>query len=158
MDTFKDIVYSLVLQLSEERQLSLLRIVKALYLFDWSSVLNLRAERARFKWSCGMCGPICEQISVAIQNDNKAFYVFTVNNHQGGKKVMVRCIDMDYSPTLSVPCQKAINHVVRTIKGMSWDELALLVSSTMPVVMSTMGEPLNLKLAAEERRKTLPNK
>lgn len=155
MDTFKDIVYSLVLQLSDERQLSMPRLVKALYLFDWSSVLNLRAANARFKWSCGMCGPMCEQITLELKMDSKAFAVSTVGNHLGGKKVMVKCADLGYSPTLSEPLERAISHVVRTIKDMTWDQIALLVSSTMPVVMSTMGEPLDLRRAAEERRKSL---
>lgn len=154
MDTFKDIVYSLVLQLSEERQLSMPRLVKALYLFDWTSVLNFGAENARFKWSCGMCGPMCEQIALELQRDGKTFSIFTVDNHLGGKKVMVRCVDV-YSPTLSEPLQGAVNHVVRTIKGMTWNQIALLVSSTMPVVMSTMGEPLDLKRAADDRRKSV---
>lgn len=155
MDTFKDIVYTLTLKLSSERQLSMPRLIKALYLFDWSSVLNGRAENARFKWSCGMCGPMCEQITLELQRDGEAFGLFTVDNHLGGKKVMVKCVDLNYLPALSEPLQRAVNHVVRIIKDMTWNEIALLVSSTMPVVMSTMGEPLDLKRAAEERRKSI---
>lgn len=155
MDTIKDIVYALVNGISENHQMSLLRIVKLVYLFDWSCVLNFGCLASKFQWSCGMCGPSCEQILQSIANSTETYRTFAKDNRQGGEKVMVECIDHNYTPHLSEPCEKAVSHVVRATRGNSWNDLVRLVSSTMPVVISSLDEPLDLSRAAVIRRKML---
>jgi hypothetical protein len=90
-----------------------------------------------------------------IKNEPKSFRTFYKDNYCGGTKLMVECVDKDYVPALSLQLQKAVRHVVRTTRGMSWNNLALLISSTMPVVISSLDKPLDLDRAAEIRRKML---
>lgn len=155
MDSLKDIVYALIRGLSDVGHLSMPRLIKSLYLFDWSCVLNNRCNGQQFQWSCGMCGPFCEQISNDIIEDKKAFRTYLKDNHYGGMKLVVECTDTKYAPQLSETSMKAVEHVIKETKGMQWNDFVRLISSTMPVVMSNLDEPLDLLRAAEFRKQSV---
>lgn len=155
MDGIKDVAYAIVNGITDNHQASVARMLKLMYLFDWSRVLNFGGAEPKYQWSCGMCGPSCEQILNTIMTDTQSFRTYYKDNRQGGEKLMVDCIDNDYSPQLSAQCAKAVSHVVRETKGNCWNDLVRLVSSTMPVVLSSINSPLDLTKAAEIRRKAL---
>ena len=155
MDTIKDIVYAITDGITNTHKMSVARMVKLLYLYDWSCVLNFGGIESKFEWSCGMCGPSSDQVINAISNDSQSYRTFYKDNRQGGEKLMIECIDRNYVPQLSEVSMKAVSHVVRVTKEHKWNDLVRLVSSTIPVVMSSMNEPLDLIRAAEIRRKML---
>lgn len=155
MDGIKDIAYAIVNGITDNHQTSVARVIKLMYLFDWSLVLNFGGVESKYQWSCGMCGPSSEQILNAIMTDTQSFRTYYKSNRQGGEKLMVDCMDHGYSPQLSEQCAKSVAHVVRATKGNCWNDLVRLVSSTMPVVLSSMNNPLDLAKAAEVRRKAL---
>lgn len=155
MSSLKDIIVALLCALSETRSASLPRLIKLLYLFDWTSVLNFHQPTPRIVWSCGICGPTSEEIIKVIQNNPDAFYIYKKDNYVGGEKTMVRCADSSPESTLSENERRALSHVVSATKKMRWDDLTLLISSTMPIIISNFGEPLDLSRAAILRNQAL---
>lgn len=155
MSPLKDVIVALLCALSETRSISLPRLIKLIYLFDWTSVLNFHQPAPRLTWSCGICGPTSEEIISTIEESPAIFHTYQKDNHVGGEKTMVRCTDNYPPPTLSGNEQRALDHVVSATRKMKWDDLVLLISSTMPIVISNFGEPLNILRAATLRNKAL---
>ena len=152
MSDLKEILIAMIWALSDAKRVSLPRLVKAMYLYDWTSVLNFGAQSPALPWSCGMCGPTSSRINETIRVNADSFSVCEASNHVGGRKTMVVCNALNTYSCLSEAEQRAIRHVADAIRGMPWDDLSLLISSTMPVVISTYGEPLDLVRAAQLRR------
>lgn len=152
MSDLKEILIAMIWSLSDSKRVSMPRLVKAMYLYDWTSVLNFGAQSPALPWSCGMCGPTSSSINETIRRNADSFSVCEASNHVGGTKTVVVCVAHDTYSELSEAEQRAIRHVAGAIRGMPWDDLSLLIASTMPIVISTYGEPLDLVRAAQLRR------
>lgn len=152
MNEIKDIVYRLLVGLSDRGELSMPRLIKSLYLYDWSATLNASYKDPRLNWMLSMCGPSCALVEEVVDKNPDLFKRFQKDNHVGGMKEMVSACRNDYLPVLSPEGERAVNHVVRVAKGLSWTELSQLIASTMPMVMASVGGVLDLERAAQVRR------
>lgn len=152
MNEIKDIVYRLLVGLSDQGELSVPRLIKSLYLYDWSATLNAQHKDPRLNWVLSMCGPSCALVEEVVNENPGLFRRFQKDNHVGGVKEMVSACRKDYMPVLSPEGERAVNHVVRVAKGLSWTELSQLIASTMPMVMASVGGALDLERAAQVRR------
>lgn len=155
MSDLKNILIALLCTMSDNRSLSVPRLIKSVYLFDWTSVLNFRSEHARLDWSCGMCGPTCDEVLQTINANPSVFRLEEKDNHIGGRKTVVVCLSEMNRSGLSEMEWKAVEHVSSATRGLPWDELVQLISSTMPVVISHYGSPLDLVRAASLRNRAL---
>lgn len=158
MNELKDIIYSLVVGLSTKKELSIPRLIKAMYLYDWSSTLNSQEKDARLNWTYSMCGPACREVQETIAGNAHLFNIYRKDNHVGGIKEMVRVCDDDCSVALTGAAKRAVDHVIRVIKNLTWQELSHLIYSTMPMVMASVGSNLDLVKAAEVRRADISEK
>lgn len=155
MSELKNVLVALLCALSDKRSLSVPRLIKSVYLFDWTSVLNFKYEHARLAWSCGMCGPTCDDVLQTINANPSEFRLLEKDNYIGGKKTVVISLLEMSRDRLSETEWKAIEHVARVTRGLPWGELVQLISSTMPVVISHYGSPLDLVRAADLRNRAL---
>ena len=152
MNEIKDIVYRLLVGLSDQGELSMPRLIKSLYLYDWSATLNARHKDPRLNWMLSMCGPSCALVEEVVDKNPDLFRRFQKDNHIGGMKEMVAACCNGYLPVLSPEVERAIDHVVRVTKGLRWAELSQLIASTMPMVMASVGGALDLENAARVRK------
>lgn len=152
MNELQDIIYSLVVGLSDRKELSLPRLIKAVYLYDWSATLNSGEKDPRLNWTFSMCGPACRRVEEVVNSNTQLFNLYKKDNHVGGQKEMVRISQGDYHPVLTDAAERAVSHVVRVAKPLKWRELSCLIYSTMPMVMASVGGPLDLVGAAYVRR------
>lgn len=151
MSELKDIIYSLVAGLADSKEVSMPRLIKAMYLYDWSAILNSHVKDSRLNWTYSMCGPACPMVEKCVADNPLLFNRYRKDNHVGGQKEMVRIVQDDYVPALSDESIRAVSHVIHVIRGLSWQELSHLIYSTMPMVMASVGGPLDLERAAQVR-------
>lgn len=158
MNELSDIIYSLVMGLSDRKEVSMPRLIKAMYLYDWSSTLNSQIKDGRLSWTYSMCGPACRLIEETVKGNPQLFDRYYKDNHVGGQKEMVRITKDDHYPALSDEAGRAVDHVIRVIKNLTWQELSHLIYSTMPMVMASIGGTLDLEMAAQVRRAGMDKK
>ena len=158
MNDIKDIIYKLLVSLSDCGELSMPRLIKSLYLYDWSATLNAQHKDPRLNWMLSMCGPSCALVEEVIDKNPNLFRRFQKDNHIGGMKEMVAARRDGYLPALSSVVERAVDHVVRVTKGLRWTELSQLIASTMPIVMASVGGALDLENAARVRKSGIAKK
>lgn len=148
MDTVRDIAYALVVRMSNRKVISLNRLVKLIYLVDWSATLNHAYKIPNLNWRNDICGPN-DPIIVATLEKEKT--ILRVGNRYDDSEIVDVSVRVDdYEPKLSPEVDLAIQHIQRIASNLPWEKLSLLVSSTYPVLISSIGDMIDLPKLAEE--------
>lgn len=152
MNELKDIIWAL---LTQERGMRLPRLIKEVYLVDWKCAFNYPPRPCNFKWVYGPCGPTSEKIIGCVQQNADLFRIEETTNKMG---LLVKTIyrqDVEHVPVLSQDVMKAIELVNNVATPKTWEALSLLVSSTYPIMQSSMLSDIDIERFAKEYQEML---
>lgn len=142
MDSIQDVSYAIIMRMTNNKIMSINRLVKLVYLVDWSATLNHSNKIGGLNWRNGLCGPNDTHILGAIQQCRTIFEVRNRPNCAGIQEVVI--LNYEYHPVLSEKVLCAIQHIAKVAMRLPWDKLSLLVSSTYPMLVSQVGDSLDL--------------
>ena len=156
MDTIQDIAFEMIMRMTVHKVVSINRLIKFIYLVDWSATLNQSNKISGLNWYNGLCGPCDRNILIAIQNSKAIFDVQRRLNDEDTLNVAIK--DCTYSPSISEKVRLSIAHIERVANRLPWDRLSLLVASTYPMLVSQVGDELDLIKYASEYKKIIAAK
>lgn len=153
MDTIQDISFEIITRTTVHKVVSVNRLIKLIYLVDWSATLNQSHKISGLNWHNGLCGPGNSDILSAIRQRRD---IFVVRGRNSGDDILeVAIIDNMYKPSISEKVALSIAHIERVAKRLPWDRLSLIVASTYPMLVSQVGDELNLLKYASEYKKII---
>lgn len=155
MDSIADIAYELIVKMTDHKVMSLNRLIKLMYLVDWSASLNSQYKVKGLVWRHDYCGPKADSIKLRlVEADN----IFAVRPRSAESEILdVQLVADEYKADISIFVSKAISHIELIAKKKDWESLSLLVSSTFPMLASQMGEELDLLMLANIYKKLQSN-
>ena len=152
MNALKDIVWSV---LTSGRGMKLPRLIKEVYLVDWKCAFNYPPRPCAFRWFYGPCGPTSGKIAECVESNPSMFRVEETQNPSGLWVKTVYRNDLDYKPELTQEVQKAVDLVNKVATSKDWESLSLLVSSTYPILQSSMLDEIDMEKFAREYQELL---
>lgn len=155
MDELHDIIWNL---LDSREGVKLPRLVKEVYLVDWKCAFAYPPRPCKFTWIYGPCGPTSAEILKCIQQHSDLFRIDVHQNSVGIQVLTIYKREVEYLASLSMGVVSAINLVLRVATPKDWEALSLLVSSTYPIMRSSMLDELDMERFAEEYREVLRNR
>ena len=152
MNDLKDIIWALLQPVNGVR---LPRLIKEIYLVDWKCAFEYPPRPCTFKWIYGPCGPTSEKIEECVRQNSDMFRIEEVQTQSGVGMFTVYRQNMEYVPKLTDGVASAIDLVIRVAAQKSWEELTLLISSTYPIMQSSMLDTIDIERYAKEYREIL---
>ena len=153
MNALKDIIWAIL-----ERKMKLPRLIKAVYLVDWKCAISGSSRPCGLNWVYGPCGPTDKQIFACVKSTPELFSVEENEVKSGDSACIITTIaraPIEYAPVLSDDVKCSINHVLKVAMPKKWEELSILVSSTYPIMKSSMFDSLDIDRLSEEYRDVL---
>ena len=155
MNDLHDIIWAL---LDSRKGVKLPRLIKEVYLVDWKCAFAYPPRPCKFAWVYGPCGPTSNEILKCIQQHSNLFRIEERQNSAGIQVQTIFKREVEHSASLSMGVPLAIDLVLRVAAPKDWEALSLLVSSTYPIMRSSMLDELELERFAEEYREVLRNR
>ena len=153
MNALKDIIWAIL-----EHKMKLPRLIKAVYLVDWKCAISGSSRPCGLNWVYGPCGPTDEQIFTCVKSVPELFSVEENEVKSGDSTCIITTITrttIEYAPVLSDDVTRAINHVLKVAMPKKWEDLSILVSSTYPIMKSSMFDNLDIDRFSKEYRDVL---
>ncbi len=147
-------IYHIVKTMSINGHLSVPRCIKIIYLIDWYSSFVLR-HNSGLKWFHGLCGPTEKKLEEMLSMSSDYVEVRTVDNHMGGEKMVLSCKEGCDVADLSKGDKEIISTISSKVRGMTWNDFILLVSSTYPMLNTFPGQCIDMKTLAMQYSKML---
>ena len=147
MNQLRDMIWAL---LPPQQGVRLPRLIKEIYLVDWKCAFSSPPRPCGFQWIYGPCGPTSMIIEECIKQNHPLFRIEETRNQSGVWIATVYRCNVDYSLSLSPNVLTAINLVLEVVQHKSWEELTLLVSSTYPIMQSSMLDNIDMERFAKE--------
>ena len=144
MNNTADLIYKLLVDMTDHHSASIKRIMKWVYLVDWRLCLYANAKLNDLKWLHDWCGPSSYDVAQIARQRNDIFQVEDVESDDGCEKTIVQVRDKNHLVYLSQEVLAAIGHITRVARKLPWGDLSLLVSSTRPMMMSSIGDEVDL--------------
>ncbi len=147
-------IYYIVKIVSGAEHLSVPRCIKVIYLLDWYSAFMYQRQSGR-KWFHGLCGPKEASMESLLSASSRYYEIRQMDNHLGGVKDVIFCKEVCDVPKITPNDLAIISYVASIVRGMPWNDLIRLVSSTYPMLKSLPGEYIDLKTLATEYSKRI---
>jgi uncharacterized protein YwgA len=134
--------------------LSKAKLAKILYLADWKSALEGRAQITPIHWKFNHYGPyVTDVVDTARLSDG--FSLVDDWTSFGNRRTIVKYEGCEFGQ-IGDEEKRTIDEIVKTVAPLSFDAFLKLVYSTYPIVVSDRGSELDLqKLAADYRNSGL---
>ena len=152
MNELKDIIWLLLQPINGVR---LPRLIKEIYLVDWKCAFAYPPRPCTFKWVYGPCGPTSDAIEKCVRLNGDLFRIEKSQSQSGIDLFTVCRQDIEYTPTLTSGVVSAVNLVLRVAAQKTWEELTLLISSTYPIMQSSILDVIDIERYAKEYREIL---
>jgi hypothetical protein len=155
MAELKDVLAYILQTYTVPGDLSNGRVTKMVYLSDWRHILQTGRQVSGIKWKFDNFGPFVWDVVETAREHPDLFAIAETTNLFGSPKRVLSCINGRYRPRLSDSERAAIDHVVKTVQPLGWDEFIGLVYSTYPILASERYSLLDLESLAREYKQTL---
>lgn len=132
-----------------KHELSNARLTKMVYLADWHSCINRRAQITPIRWYFDNFGPFVRDIETTAQTNPQLFSVERVSNMYGSAKKQFS-LKQQYTPDLTESEKQSLDHIIEVTKKLYWNDFIRLVYATHPIASSERYEYLNLVDKAKE--------
>lgn len=152
MNELHDIIWALIIP---EKGIKLARLIKEVYLVDWKCAFNYPPRPCSFSWTYGPCGPTSRKVRECIERHPELFKTEETQNSLGISIVTIYKLNVDHAPSLSPGVKSAVDLVTKTSTPKDWESLSRLVSSTYPIMQSSMFDELNMEKFAKEYQEIL---
>jgi hypothetical protein len=153
MAEIKELVAYLLLNHKQTTVLSNARLTKLIYLCDWKFAIEHNKPMTNIQWYFDNFGPFVWDVIDSAKKYPEIFKIEYQMNSFGGTSRIVRLLESDYQPQLTIEEQETVNHVIQNTQDKTWNGFIQLVYSTYPIVNSKKYELLNLnKLSREYKR------
>lgn len=154
MNALKDIIAYILESYPFKDELSNARVTKIIYLTDWYNSINNNEQISNIQWVYDNYGPFVWNIKEEVENNSDIFKMEKTTNAFGGEKLLLSMADTNYSPDLNDKARKALDHIIKKTKDLSWSNFIKVVYSTYPISSSERYSRLDLVTKAKEYKKT----
>lgn len=155
MNELRDILWALIIP---GHIVKLSRLIKECYLVDWKCAFDFQPRPFQFKWFYGPCGPTSKHVEDCVRHNLDLFALLEDGSPDDIVTVSVSRRDVNYSPDITNNVADAIAHVQRVAVHKDWESFMLLVSSTYPVMQSSLLDNMDLDKFAREYNEVLGRK
>lgn len=155
MNELHDIIWSLLVS---EDGVKLPKLIKEVYLVDWKCAFAYPPRPCNFIWTYGPCGPTSNEIIDCIRHHSDLFIVKEKNYCGGAQELIIYRANVEHEVSLSSEVQSAISLVLNVAASKDSASFSLLVSSTYPLMRSSMLDELDIEKFAHEYREVLKNR